>query len=98
MYPLVATAKGFGEWWAEDITETAGEVALGFFNRATIYRLRLMMDQSPSHADWLCESGQEWSGTHIIFRLESRPSGTLVRFTHAGWPAETDYFTSCKTT
>jgi hypothetical protein len=33
-----------------------------------------------------------------VFRLKGRPSGTLVRFAHAGWQAETDYFTSCHTT
>jgi hypothetical protein len=98
IYPLVATGKGFGEWWAADITETSGEVALGFFNRATVYRLRLAVDQPPVRADWVCESGQEWSGTHLVFQLESRPSGTLLRFTHAGWESETDYFTSCNTT
>ena len=36
IYPLVATARGFGAWWATDITEAAGVVELGFFNRATI--------------------------------------------------------------
>jgi hypothetical protein len=33
----------------------------------------------------------------LVFLLEARPSGTLLRFTHAGWQAETDYFTSCNT-
>jgi hypothetical protein len=98
VHPLVSTGQGFGAWWAADITMTPGEVALGFFKRATVYRLRLAADQPPALADWLCESGQEWSGTHIVFRLESRPPGTLLRFTHAGWQAGTDHFTSCNTT
>ena len=37
-------------------------------------------------------------GTHIIFRVEARGAGSLLRFTHAGWRAETEYFTSCNTT
>jgi len=97
VYPLVATAQGFGQWWATDITESAGAVELGFFNRATIYRLRLEVDRPPSQADWICETGQEWSGTYIVFRLESRGAGTLLRFTHGGWQSETEYFTSCNT-
>ena len=46
----------------------------------------------------MCETGAEWSGTHLVFRLEGRGGGTLVRFTHAGWQSETDYFVSCNTT
>jgi len=98
IYPLIATAKGLGSWWATDMSEYSGAVDLGFFNRTTVYRLRLTVDQPPSHADWICETGQEWIGTHIVFRLEGRASGTLLRFTHAGWQSETDYFTSCNTT
>ena len=48
---LIATAKGFGHWWAADITESAGAVELGFFNRATVYRLRLDTGKAPVHAD-----------------------------------------------
>jgi hypothetical protein len=96
--PLVATANGFGQWWATDITDSGRAVELGFFNRATIYRLRLVVDTPPVHVDWVCDTGDEWNGTHIVFRLESRASGTLLRFSHAGWRSETEYFTSCNTT
>ncbi len=98
VYPLVATAAGFRQWWAEDVTEPGAAVELGFFKRATVYRLRLEIDEPPAHADWLCETGQEWSGTHIGFRLEERGSVTLLRFEQRGWQAETDYFLSCNTT
>ena len=86
------------EWWATDITETDGVVELGFFKRTTIYRLRLELDRPSTQAEWLCESGHEWSGTSIEFLLEPRPGGTLLRFTHGGWEDETDYFTACNTT
>lgn len=98
IYPLIATARGFGQWWAADVTESSGGVELGFFNRATVYGLRLTAGQAPAHADWICETGAEWSGTHLVFRLEGRGDGTQVRFTHGGWQSETDYFVSCNTT
>jgi hypothetical protein len=98
IYPLVATAKGFGQWWAADITEPAGAVELGFFNRATVYRLRLTVDSPPAIAEWVCETGDEWNGTRIAFRMEATKSGTLLRFRHSDWRAETDYFESCNTT
>jgi len=98
VYPLVATARGFSQWWASDITEPAEAVELAFFNKSTSYRLRLQVEQPPVHAEWVCETGEEWTGTRIVFQLQATKSGALVRFTHAGWRAETDYFVSCNTT
>jgi len=98
VYPLVSTAAGFSQWWAVDTTESDGAVDLGFFNRTTVYRLRLAASTPPSSADWICESGKEWSGTHIVFRLEAGGPGTVLRFAHTGWQSATDYFVSCNTT
>src|SRR5215470_277334 len=95
VYSLVATAKGFSVWWATDITERDGAVELGFFNRSTIYRLRLRLNQPPTEAQWLCDTGDEWNGTQLLFQLESANSGTLLRLTHAGWRSQSDYFVSC---
>jgi hypothetical protein len=98
IYPLVAAAKGFAAWWAADLMESDGAVALGFFNRATIYRLRLKVDQPPTRAEWVCETGDEWNGTRIAFQLEAAKPGALLRFTHADWRSPSDYFISCNTT
>jgi len=96
--PLVSTAAGFARWWATDITETDGFVDLAFFNRHTVYRLKLEGQPSSRRTEWRCETGAEWSGTRLIFELESRGAGTLLRFTHAGWNSATDYFVACTTT
>ena len=99
IYPLVATANGFGQWWAADITESSGNVVeLGFFNRATVYLLRPKAGLPSAQAEWVCESGDEWSGTRIVFHIEAVKSGTLLRFEHADWRSETSYFVSCNTT
>jgi hypothetical protein len=96
--PLVATAEGFRQWWAADSTEPTGVVELGFFKRATIYRLRLNDAPQPAKTEWVCETGDEWNGTRIAFQMEATTGGTRLRFTHAGWRSESDYFTSCNTT
>ena len=98
IYPLVSTAGGFRRWWAADVTEAGGAVELGFFNRATVYRLRKTRDSRPTEAEWRCETGQEWTGTRIRFHLEAREPGTLLHFTHADWQTASDYFVSCNTT
>src|SRR6186997_2676207 len=94
VHSLIATASGFRQWWAEDVSETGDAVELAFFNRATIYRLRLKANAPPGAAEWVCETGNEWAGTRIVFHLEATKAGTLLRFTHGGWPAESDYFVS----
>src|SRR5215470_13124039 len=95
IYPLVATASGFRQWWAEDTIESGSAVELGFFNKTTIYRLRLREHRLHLQAEWVCETGDEWNGTRIMFVLEESKAGALLRFTHAGWRSETEYFTSC---
>ncbi len=98
VYPLVSTATGFSQWWAEDVCEPEGVVELGFFKRTTVYRVRLRINRAPKHAEWACESGDEWNGTTLRFRLETANSGTLLRFEHANWRSESDYFIACNTT
>ena len=100
VHPLVATAEGFSRWWAADVTEDkpTGSVDLGFFKRATVYGLRPIQIAAPSQAHWLCHTGKEWSGTRLLFDLADQKDRTLLRFTHADWQAETDYFVACNTT
>lgn len=98
VYQVVASGDGFRKWWAADVTETGETVELGFFKRATVYRLKPAEMKPPLKADWICGSGDEWSGTHLIFQLEAQGAGSVLRFAHQGWRAETDYFVSCNTT
>ncbi len=97
IYPLVSTASGFEQWWSQDVSASDGLVELGFFHRTTIYRLRRHSAEPPQRIEWLCESGKEWAGTRLLFRLEPVKAGTLARFTHAGWELDTDYYISCTT-
>jgi len=97
VYPLIAGGAGMAQWWAEDIAEAGDGIAIGFFARDTVYRLRRQADEPPHHAAWLCDTGKEWSGTRLIFRVDPAGAGSLLRFTHADWQAETDYFVSCTT-
>ena len=98
VFPLVATGTGFKEWWAADVTKIVTTVELGFFNRNTLYRLKLARVSEPHCAEWHCTSGKEWEGTRIVFELKDGNGKTALRFTHAAWKEETDYFISCNTT
>jgi Activator of Hsp90 ATPase homolog 1-like protein len=96
--PLVATADGLRQWWAEDVVAGPGDtVKLGFFDRATVYELTPEGQALPIVA-WRCHSGDEWRDTLLRFALTSSGEATALRFTHAGWKARTEYFDSCNTT
>ncbi len=95
---LAASAAGFAQWWAEDVVgETESTVSLGFFDRATVYRLRLLA-RSADSVSWRCESGDEWHDTEPRFAVQPEREGVVLEFFHAGWRRETPYFTSCNTT
>ena len=98
VFPLASTAHGWSQWWAQDVREVGGAIELGFFKRATLYRVKPVLNGSPKRSEWLVETGAEWSGTRLVFVLEAIASGTNLRFTHAGWASETDYFVNCTTT
>jgi uncharacterized protein YndB with AHSA1/START domain len=97
VYPLIATARGLSQWWAADVAQV-GDVELGFFNRTTVYRLQLARGIEPREAEWRCVSGREWNGTRLVFELRDDKGKTFLRFSHAGWESETEYFVMCTTT
>src|SRR5258708_25354874 len=98
VFPLISTAQGWAQWWAQDVSESSGMIELGFFNRSTVYRLKQSANEPAAYSEWLCETGAEWEGTRLVFRLEPSGSGVSLRFTHAGWSSDTDYFVNCTTT
>jgi len=56
--------------WAADVTEAAGAVGRrgGHLAFQTEYGIPAEADgEPPVTANWLCETGQEWMGTHIEF-------------------------------
>lgn len=99
LFPLVATAPGLAQWWAEDVgVSPDGAVELRFFGGTTVYRLRPQTQLAPHRAIWVCETGKEWAGTRLTFELTPGGPGTTLRFGHTGWREATEYFVSCNTT
>ncbi|MGB6393071.1 MAG: SRPBCC domain-containing protein [Candidatus Acidiferrales bacterium] len=110
VFPLISTGEGFTKWWAADVVavpqsaetdstqSTHGTIDIGFYNRKSVYRVELTRLSPPRQADWVCISGNEWTGTRLAFALKENNPGTLLLFTHSGWAAESDYFVSCNTT
>jgi uncharacterized protein YndB with AHSA1/START domain len=101
VFQLVAAPEGLARWWAADVEVHAANpltVELGFFNRATVYRLERAEARPGTRVTWLCTTGKEWAGTRLEFDLLASGVKTALRFAHAGWEAETPYFVDCNTT
>jgi hypothetical protein len=94
---LVSSPEGFAAWWAEDVQAFPGSAAveLGFFDRATTYRLVPTPDSKSVR--WRCETGQEWAGTDLVFHLQDNGPHTQVEFSHEAWADASPYFVSCNT-
>jgi uncharacterized protein YndB with AHSA1/START domain len=99
VFELASTPEGLAKWWAEDIFDiSADSCSLGFFNRNTVYTLRMDSKVPNQKMLWRSVTGQEWEGTRLLFELQDRGKSTALRFTHADWRSETEYFFMCNTT
>ena len=98
IYPLISQAAGFAQWWGADVNNVGSDAfEIAFFNRATVYRLKPVALNPPKQAEWICESGHEWSGTYLTFQISAKNDQNLLRFTHGRWREATDYFVDCTT-
>ncbi len=97
VFPLIASGSGFARWWTADVTEDypTGIIEVAFFNHATVYRLKPIRSSTSWTTEWMCQTGQEWTGTRLLFELTETSGTTQLRVRHSGWKAETDYFVSC---
>lgn len=98
VFALVATGGGLRQWWAADVTETPTGVTIGFYNRATVYRLRAETMMIPARVVWTVENGDEWANTQLHFDVESDGTESRLYLTHGGWRAQTDFFLQCTAT
>ena len=97
VFPLIASGSGFARWWAADVIEdySTGIIEVALFNRATVYRLEPIRSSTSWTTEWMCQTGQEWTGTRLLFELIETVGNTNLRFMHVNWKKETDHFVSC---
>ncbi len=103
VFRALTTEAGFMEWWTLDVETTAeaGSVAtFGFYDRSTVFRMRIDELIPDRLIRWTCLGDvEEWTGTSLVFELsEYEGGGTVVRFSHTGWRSVTGFFRQCNTT
>lgn len=96
LFDLVAGASGLARWWSDDAhAGPEGMVQVTFLDGKHTLRMRPETMVLPVRVGWRVEKGREWQDTMIIFDIVPEDEGTCVRFSHAGWSAETDLFREC---
>ena len=101
VYETIAKRDRLKEWWTADIEgddSEGGLLQMGFFERSTVYRMRVEKLASGREVAWKCEGSGEWEGTRVHFSLEPDDGQTVLRFRHVDWRQETEYFWTCNTT
>jgi len=98
VFMALTTQNGLAAWWTEEVIAQPIEGSIAEFKFGDRYHNKMSIDRlvSGSLVEWTCLAGdEEWIDTRLTFRLESRDQGTILRFKHGNWRAETDFFASC---
>ena len=100
VYAALTTDEGLSGWWTRD---TRGAGAVG-----SVIQFRFdgggpdfeVMELVPAERVRWRYAGHEpvaWEGTEVLFALEPEDGQVIVRFSHSGWPAVTDFLAHCST-
>jgi uncharacterized protein YndB with AHSA1/START domain len=98
IYSAITTKEGVANWWTEQ-TEIGNKVGdLNIFDFGDRYHNEMKTSKliPNKQVEWEClEGDKEWIGTKLIFEIEEKDKGSVLKFTHGNWREETDFFASC---
>ena len=101
VYTAIATINGLRNWWTP---ETNGDENIGGtlqFRFGSYGGPDLIVKElTPNKlVAWSCINGvEEWKGTKLSFTLDRNNDKTRIRFTHANWKNDGDFFAACSFT
>ena len=98
VYKALTSTEGVRGWWTLEAKtdEQVGGVAEFIFGEQYHNKIRITKLLDNNKVEWECIQGdKEWIGTTFLFDLEEKEGDTILKFTHAKWREETDFFASC---
>jgi uncharacterized protein YndB with AHSA1/START domain len=97
VYEAISTIKGLKNWWTAQTTGSDTLNSTLFFRFGEMGPDFKVTELVPAEkVKWQCTAGMpDWIGTTLQFTLDQNEGKTRVRFEHAGWKQESDFFASC---
>jgi uncharacterized protein YndB with AHSA1/START domain len=103
VHDLIAGTDGIARWWTG--RPLSGEHAVGssfavlFGESDTPAAVMRVEADTPDRVTWKVTEGPDsWIGTEITFTLRANGhGGTTLLFTHADWPAASEFMSGCST-
>ena len=97
VYEAISSLNGMRNWWTVDTSgddKKGGVLQFRFGGQGPDFKV---IELKPSSSViWECVGGiPEWIGTQLIFQLDQSEGKTRVRFQHANWKEDSDFFASC---
>lgn len=97
VYETLTTINGLASWWTAQIT---GDPAIGgtiqFRFTGAGCDMKVASLEKNQSLEWQCTDGwPDWIGTTITFLLDEADGKTRVRFAHANWKEDNDFFAGC---
>ncbi len=95
VFQVVSTPQGLDSWWTK---RAAGRPAVGaeyelWFGPQYDWRAEVTRCVPDSEFEFrMVRADEDWNGTRVGFRLESRDGVTWVRFYHTGWPSANEHY------
>ena len=108
VFEAITSERGLKSWWTATCEAGTGVGSRATFRFGKTYNVMRTEKLSPNkEVIWQCleqhheaaelKQKDEWAGTHVKFRLESRsPSATLLHFEHEGLTPELECFQICE--
>ena len=105
LYEAISTEHGIGSWWDKPkaLQSESGPV-LEFSPGAEhgVLRMKVLERVPGKRVEWECISthpktspASAWTGTHVIFEISERETGTTLDFRHSGWDENSEYLGFC---
>jgi uncharacterized protein YndB with AHSA1/START domain len=102
VYAALATQAGLRSWWTADTKaeeKVGGKAEFGFDHRGMIFRMNIEKLEPNKRVVWSCHGDHpEWAGTTLTWDISEDGGTSVLRFTHSGWKAMSEFCAMCNST
>ncbi len=97
-YKALTQAEGLSQWWARSTgASEVGNTLSFFFGPNGEFELNMAVEalEENQKVVWRCTNGPWAEMGQFTFRIEAHEGGTMLAFSHEGWPEQNDFYGHC---